>query len=379
MKQFGVIILSLLFLKAQAQTAGLSVADSLYAEGNYTKAINEYSKIGTASAALQIARSYNAIGNFDKAVTQYQFVTTQHPDIQLAQFEFVKLLLKMGNVSDANAVFSNLAELNTDNQEYQYYLGETNKELDQLEEALVHYKKAVALDSTHLRSLFQLAKYYTVKQERDNALEYIEKGLWFYDTDVALINLKALVLFNDYQYNNAIPWFEKLLDLGEDKDYIYEKLADCYSHNWEFEKSKETYGILLDRDDTNSQTYFSLANVYIKEQKLDSAKVFINKAMEVQKPIFAQGYNSLADIARQQKDLKTALSFYQMAHQEDATDARIYYNICTVYDQLGDNLQKKLEYYQNFLKQYPNEHPYFYESVRKRIRELKEQIHFAKD
>ena len=159
----------------------------------------------------------------------------------------------------------------------------------------------------------------------------------------------------------------------------YEKLADCYSHNWEFEKSKETYGILLDRDDTNSQTYFSLANVYIKEQKLDSAKVFINKAMEVQKPIFAQGYNSLVDIARQQKDLKTALSFYQMAHQEDTTDARIYYNICTVYDQLGDNLQKKLDYYQNFLKQYPNEHPYFYESVRKRIRELKEQIHFAKD
>ena len=80
-------------------------------------------------------------------------------------------------------------------------------------------KRPVALDSTHLRSLFQLAKYYTVKQERDNALKYIEKGLQFYETDVALINLKALVLFNDYQYNNAIPWFEKLLELGEDKDY----------------------------------------------------------------------------------------------------------------------------------------------------------------
>ena len=51
-----------------AQMPASEVADSLYAQGNYTKAINEYAKIGTAAAALQIARSYNAIGNFDKAV-----------------------------------------------------------------------------------------------------------------------------------------------------------------------------------------------------------------------------------------------------------------------------------------------------------------------
>ena len=357
----------------------IEVADSLYAQGNYIKAINEYAKIGTAAAALQIARSYNAIGNFDKAVAQYRFVTKAHADFQLARFELGKLLLKVKQYAEANKVFTKLTENTTNNPEYHYYLGETKMQLDKPEESLVHYKKAIALDSTHLRSLFQLAKYYTVKQERDNALGYIEKGLRFYDTDVSLINLKGLVLFNDYQYTNAIPWFERLLELGEDKDYIYEKLAQCYAHNWEFGKAKKTYGVLLARDDTNSQTYFSLASVYQKEGQLDSAKVFINRAMSVQKPIFAQGYSSLADIARLQNDLRTALSFYQKAHQEDTTDARIYYNICTVYDQLGDDLQKKLGYYENFLKQYPKEHPYFYESVRKRIRELKEQIHFAKD
>lgn len=224
-------------------------------------------------------------------------------------------------------------------------MGEAKREEGDVEASLLHYKKAVSLDVTHLRSLFQLAKYYTIKQERDTALGYIEKGLRFYENDVSFINLKALVLFNDYQYKNAIPWFEKVLDLGETKDYVYEKLAGSYNHIWEFEKSKEAYTILLKRDDTNSQTYFSLARVYEKEKKLDSAKIFINKAMDIQKPIFAKGYVALAEIARQQNEVKKAFSYYEMAHHEDPQDARIFYNICTMYDNIETRPKKKLEYY----------------------------------
>ena len=132
-------------------------------------------------------------------------------------------------------------------------------------------------------------------------------------------------------------------------------------------------------NDTNSQTYFDLASVYLKEEKLDSAKVFIKKGMDVQKPIFAYGYSRLADIARQEKDMEAALRFYKLAYEEDADDARIFYNICTVLDQLRSDPKEKLDYYEKFLKYYPNEHPFYYESVRKRIRELKEQIHFSED
>lgn len=117
----------------------------------------------------------------------------------------------------------------------------------------------------------------------------------------------------------------------------------------------------------------------MKEEKLDSAKVFIQKGIDVQKPIFAYGYTQLADIGRQEKDMEAALRFYKLAYEEDANDARIFYNSCEVVDQLRNDPKEKLDYYGKFLKYYPNEHPYYYESVRKRIRELKEQIHFSKD
>ncbi|HDZ06803.1 hypothetical protein LCGC14_0243350 [marine sediment metagenome] len=379
MKLLFILTLLLLQLKAEAQTSVSVVADSLYAIGNYSRAINEYSKLGGVSSALQIARSYNAIGNHEKAIKQYQYVIQENAASQLPQLELGKLLLKLKRFEEAKSVFTDLSILNEGNPEFQYYLGEVYKELNQADESLVHYKSAISLDSTHLRSLFQLSKYYTIKQERDNALKYILKGLDYYENDVSLINLHAIVLFNDFQFEKAIPLLERLLEFGEDKDYVYEKLGVSYNQNWEFEKAKEVYKVLLERNDSNSQTYFDLASVYQKESKLDSAKIFINKAMDAQKPIFAQGYNELAGIAHQQKDLKTALKFYQMAHQEDKSNARIYYNIVTVSDQLGSDLGKKLEYYQNFLKQYPNEHPFYYETARKRISELKVEIHFSKE
>ena len=379
MKLFFILTVLLLQIKAEAQTSTLAIADSLYSIGNYSNAINEYSKVGGLSSALQIARSYNAIGNYEKAITQYQYVVQEDVTNQLAQFELGKLLLKVKRFEEAKSVFTDLSILNEGNPEFQYYLGEVYKELNKADESLVHYKNAVSLDSTHLRSLFQLSKYYTIKQERDNALKYILKGLDYYENDVSLINLHALVLFNDFQFEKAIPLFEQVLELGEDKDYVYQKLGYSYNKNWEFEKAKQTYKVLLNRDDTNSQTYFDLASVYQKENKLDSAKIFINKAMDAQKPIFANGYNQLAYIAREQKDFKIAFKFFEMAHQEDKSDARIYFNIATTYDQFGSDLQKKLGYYENFLKHYPNEHPFYYETARKRISELKEEIHFAKE
>lgn len=373
------ILIVLLFSRAEAQSSPLAIADSLYTIGDYSNAINEYSKVGRFFAALQIARSYNAVGNYEKAITQYQYVVEEDVANQLAQFELGKLLLKVNRFEDAKSVFTNLSNLNTTNPEFQFYFGEVNRHLDATDASLKQYKKAIDLDSTHLRSLFQLAKHYAIKQERDNALKYILQGLDYYENDVSLINLHALVLFNDFQFEKAIPLFERVLELGEDKDYVYEKLGISYKRNWEFKKAKEAYAILLKRDDTNSQTYFDLASVYQKENKLDSAKIYINKAMEVQKPIFANGYSQLAYIAREQKDFKTAFKFFKMAHQEDTFDARIYYNMATTYDQFGADLQKKLTYYENFLKDYPKEHPYYYETAEKRISELKSEIHFAKE
>ncbi|WP_421823741.1 tetratricopeptide repeat protein [Flagellimonas oceanensis] len=78
-KYIYITFLILFFSKADAQTSALAVADSLYALGNYTSAINAYAKVGGKKSNLQIARAYNTIGNYDKAIAQYRAVLDNNP------------------------------------------------------------------------------------------------------------------------------------------------------------------------------------------------------------------------------------------------------------------------------------------------------------
>jgi len=368
-----IILLATFNLHAQSP----AVADSLYATGNYTEAINAYAALGTVNANLQIARSYNTIGNYEKAIAQYEALASKETGLQIARFELGKLYLKTKQYNDARKLFTGLVSDNKANPEYFYYQGEAFRALEQEASSLVAYKKAVGLDSTHLRSLFRLGKYFVVQQMPSDALTYINKGLEFYADDVALINLKGLAYFNNNEYVKAIPSFERLLELGEQKEHIYLKLAYCYYKEWEFDKARDTYTELLELDDSLSDAYNGLGSVYMKAKQLDSAEINFKTAIEVQDPILNMEYSALASIAREREDLKTALEYYKIAYEEDPSNVMSYYQVCTVADQYYKDPKVRLQYYENFQEKFKKKHPYFSETVQKRIRELKEEIHFS--
>ncbi len=379
MKKAVIVLLLLNIFKVKAQSSVLAIADSLYATGNYTKAINYYAKEGSQKASLQIARAYNATGNFEKAFVQYQNVVETNPDWQIASFELGKLLIKTKAYDESRKLFSKLARLSTDNPEYQYYLGEAFRKLNQPASSLVSYKKAVDIDSTHLRSLFQLGKYFVITREKVNAMIYLDKGLRYYSDDVSFINLKALAFYNNDEYEMALPFFERLLELGENKEHVYTKLAYCYFKTWEFEKSKAMYYLLIGIDEGNHEAYFNLGQVFYKNRQVDSAKYYVNKSIEVQKVTFEKEFGNLAYMYRVEEDLKSALTYYRMAYEEDPSTYLNYYQICALIDQTSKKLSEKLKYYESFLEKFRNDKPYVSKRVAKRISELKEEIHFAKD
>lgn len=375
-----VLIFTLLIIfKAEAQTSVSSIGDSLYATGNYTNAINYYAKEGSQKSSLQIARAYNAIGNYEKAIAQYESLMVKAPQLQIARFELGKLYLKTKRFDTSRKLFTGLVRDDTTNPEYLYYQGESFRELEQSASGLVAYKKAVEVDSTHLKSLFQLGKYFVVKQETNEALKYIDMGLQFYENDVSLINLKALALFNNDAFGKARPYFERLLELGETKPHIYGKLAHCYYKEWEFEKAKEIYHQLIQIDESDPDPYFNLGHVFLKDRQVDSARYYIRKSIEVQKPSFHREYRSLANIAREQEDLKSAFEYYKKAYNEEPADYMTYYQICAVADQLYKDPKVRLQYYENFIEKFGENKRFVSATVQKRISQLKEEIHFTKD
>lgn len=130
-----------------------------------------------------------------------------------------------------------------------------------MDKSIPFYKRAIDVDSTHLRSLFQLSKYYLVKRETDSVITYTTQGLNFYPKDVALINLKGLAYFNNEEFRKSVPLFEKLLALGEEELFVFMKLGYAYFRTWEFEKAKKMYAAALLIEDDHAGAFFELGNV----------------------------------------------------------------------------------------------------------------------
>ena len=107
LKTIFYIVLASVCFKTEAQSSALKIADSLYASGNYSNAINQYAKAGTPRASLQIAKVYNVIGNFEKAILQYENVVAKDSSLILAKFELGKLYVKIKDNKKATSVFKN--------------------------------------------------------------------------------------------------------------------------------------------------------------------------------------------------------------------------------------------------------------------------------
>lgn len=369
--------LILFSFQAGAQSSALSVADSLYALGNYAAAINAYAKQNNTASSLQIARAYNAIGNYDKAIVQYQETLGMDPNLDIARFELGKLLFKIKNNEAALQAFNELVADKQKNPEYHYYLGRTFESIRKQDKANAAFRNAVVLDSTHLRSLYALGKYYVGQEIRDSALVYIDKGLRFYENDVSMINLKALAYYNNGQHKQAIPHFERLIELGEDRPFVLERLAFCYYRSYESEKAIAAYRLLSAIPGYLADAYSGMGQVYLREKQLDSAQVYIQKSIEERTVSFDKEYADLGRIARIQGKTKAALDLYTKAWEENKDNPYNYYQVCILADEYYKDTKTKLGYYERLLGMYPDMAPFIAERVQKRISEIKEEIHYA--
>tara|TARA_R110002051_G_scaffold99857_1_gene170212 strand:- start:16121 stop:17266 length:1146 start_codon:yes stop_codon:yes gene_type:complete len=381
LKKYVFIFFCLVVLKAEAQASALVIADSLYTTGNFTAAINQYSKLNDQQAQLQIARAYNLVRNYDKAIVQYENYIANNPKDQIASFELGKLYGKTKKYTKAKEIFEKLVAKNNNNPEYYYYLADAFASLDAETKSIALYKKAIAVDSTHLRSIFEVAKYHVKFQDRDSVVKYADKGLRFYENDVSIINLKALALFNNDEFIASIPLFEKMIALGEKQPYIFERLGNAYFSLNNLEKAKENYktSLFYDALNPNPKVLFNLGNVFREEKQLDSAAVYFQEAIDVQVVLFDKEYQALARIASEKKDFKNALKYYKLAHEEDPTNVVYFYQVCFVADRYYKDPKVKLSYYEQLLENYKGQRAYFIEFAQRRISELKEEIHTASE
>jgi tetratricopeptide (TPR) repeat protein len=377
MNRHVLFIILLLSFKAEAQSSALQLGDSLYINGNYSKAIEAYKQFENQKNVYdKIAKAFLAIGNYDEALLHYKKSIEANPDNALLRFEYAKLLSKTKKYEDASMMFFRLIDIDHKNPNYHYELGLV---LEHLKDSTAQnrFYNAFQLDSTHQKAIFRIAKFHLKKRHFKTVNKYIDIGLSTYSNNKQLISLKAQNYYWHEDYENAVIWFKKLLTLNESTQFIHEKLSFCYVQIYEYDKAIKHGEIALKLDPKNASNLYSLGLVYQRKQDYPNAEKYILEALAIQDVSLDTEYSKLASIYNQQKKYKEGIAAFQRSIEENPNNEHTQFFLVYTKDRYYKDIDTRIKLYENFIAKYPKS--IFKNTATHRITELKKEKFLKKN
>ncbi|WP_298898376.1 tetratricopeptide repeat protein [uncultured Psychroserpens sp.] len=371
MRSLFVLLFSILITKTEAQSSVLNTADSLYLNGNYSKAITVYKTYNNPSEIYnKIAKSYVAIGNYDLALQYYKQSVDANPKDALTLYDYAKLLSKTKKFETSIDVFNQLMNIDYRNPNYHYEMGLALERMND-STAINRFRSAYDLDQTHQKSIYKIARHYLKKRRHTLAEKYIDKGLESYANNVELISLKAQSYYLQEYYTKARDNFQKLIDLGESSEFIHEKLSLCHAQNSDYELAIEHRKKALKYNAYNSTAIFVIGTYYQRLDDFKNAEKYIKQALLLMDVPLDHEYQKLGTLYNRQNRYKEALQAFQKSLKENPNNVRTEFFIVTTKDAYFEDIDSKIKLYEGFKKKYPES--FYARYATRRISELKEE------
>lgn len=374
------LIIFITATKAEAQTSALAMADSLYAVGNYSGAIEQLETLDPKSDAVhsRLARAWEARGIFQKALENYRIVLEKNPDRLLSAVAYGKLLSQIGEFSEADSIFSRLANKYPKNATFHYELG-LIKEKQKDSTAMTYFFRTIAFDITHQQALYKISKDLLAHKKYVQAESFSKKGLEANPINASLLSILAQSYFRQEYYEGAITAFEKLIDLGKGSEFINTKLGYAYFQEKNMEKAIEHYSVALEYEDQNADTHHILGKIYALTGDFKKSEQHLLSAIILKDQLLDAEYLSLALTYKMTKDYKKALQYFEKALKENPMNERALYERATAADAYYQDLETRRNYYQSYLNKFEEQgNKHLISLAKRRIKDIEEELHLSR-
>ncbi|NJW52357.1 tetratricopeptide repeat protein [Salinimicrobium sp. CDJ15-91] len=363
--------------KAEAQTSALAIADSLYAVGNYSGAINELenSEIRSEAVLLKLAQAQKANGNILAALENYEAVMKSSPERILTAVEYAKLLSSTGNLQEADSIFTSLTKRHPMNAGFHYQLG-LIREKRKDSTAMSHYNITVLLQKTHQEALIKVATRALTDGELLRGERLSKQGLETNPNGIALLSILAQSYYYQKEFKQAVERFEKLVELGAGSEFVHSKLGTAYFHLEDYDKAIAHFNLALDYEDENHATHYSLGKLYALVGDYKNSEGHLLQAILLKDVILDEEFTSLGLTYKLQEKPKDALKYFNLAIEEDPYNERAMYERAIAADSYFKDLESRKKYYEEYLERFQeNGGKNLVLLAQRRIKDLKEEIH----
>ncbi|PHS10804.1 MAG: hypothetical protein COA88_00515 [Kordia sp.] len=378
MKKITLLFIGVIIIKAEAQTSALIVGDSLFQLGNYSKAISFYEKDVDNSLYTQtkIARAYIGLGAHRKAIPYYENIVLKDSTQLITQYELGKLYYKIKASEKAFDYFKKLIAKDKKNPNFRYQLGLVQLQAKD-KRYIESFRKAIALDPYHLKSIKQLCKHFLKKRSWVSFEKYNAIGLQHYPENEMLINYKAQASFNQQQYKKAITYFTKLYIIDPYNKFILYRLGLANHMLMKYDEAISFYEKAIHEDKTNGDYHTQIGLAYMGMESYSESYFHLIKAMVLNDVKIDAEYYNLGIWHKEQEQYGKAIKMFQKAILENMGNYKAKFEHAISADNYYKTNESKLELYENYKMKFEGRNKRNDEVVSARISHFKELIHLG--
>lgn len=253
----------------------------------------------TIAIYLREGNKFKRQGELEKAIASYKRVLELNPNSAWSYHNLGEVLAKQGQIEEAIASYKMAIELNPKSALSHYNLEDLLTQKGLMDEAATSYQMAGDLKQNNEELSQKLPQVLENKNLFESANS--EENL-----DVNLGNS----LLAEGKINEAIAYYQKIVEFQTDSGEVWSKLANAYylNKNWQaaIDSSRQTIALMPD----NYECYKILGWCLKKTRQMDEAIAAYSKVIELN-PDDSEAYYWLGDIFRLKGNVEEAIAIYQ--------------------------------------------------------------------
>ena len=353
-------------------------ADIYQTIGNYNKAISFYSKAleiePKSQLKLKLANVFATIGYKDKAIDLYEDVFKKDSSNLLVAHNLGKLYLRELKPKSAEQLFRYLKNQDTLNPNYPYQLGKAlglqRKKLQMGQS----YIDAFTIDTLHLNSIYEVAKFFKTINVRDTSRIFIEKGLKIDSTNINFLQLKANDQYFEKEFEEALVTLKMLETLKFRSINTYEMFGMSYFNLEKIDSAEIYFKKALKMDSKNPKILYRLATLEYQRENFKIARLLAMQSIMYSKPDHDKQYMLLGIMAKNEFNYKSAVNYFDEAVKNNSTNVDALFELAFAADSYYEDKKIALKYYERFIEIFESKNLKLSKYASERIKQLRKQL-----
>ncbi len=407
----SIFIILFIILKTEAQVSVLSVTDSLLQTGNYKNALKELEKVKPQTfytlvkqgdiyqsvayyskaiefynkaltkkellkVKLKLGKVYLVQGNPNQTIKIYEEILKKDSLNLILKFNLAKLYTKEYRKNDAIILLESLIKADSLNPGYYYELGKIYKNKGALGfmKSGNYFLDTYRRDTTHLKSIYELSKFYKQLKFKDSTTLFIDKGLRLNPKSINFNQLKAKEAYSNKDYQTVLIHLEKLEDLNFKTIFTYKLYGLTYMKLEDYEKAKKYFQKALKKNYNDSSLLYNMGVVQKLLGDLKRAEFSFMHSIMSQKQDIDKQYYEIGLINLEQNKFQKAIVNFEKSFKNNSNNHYSLFQLALACDDFYKDKSIALKHFENYIKRFDAKDKKMTTYVIKRLREMKKEF-----